>query len=241
MYSKLSIVIPIYNELENVKNIVRQLDSIGKDNFEVIFVDGYRQSDSDLLRDIIGPKYKYIRSGKGRDRQMNKGFEMAKHDLILFLHCDSSIELRMVDDIISSANRGVEFGCMSIYFNDSRILMKICGFMSRFRAKKRKIAFGDQGVFFTRYAFEKLGGYKEIGIMEDYDISIRAKGVYDLVQIDTRIVTSSRRFYTGKGRFNKPPLTDIGILMVMRDMQVFQRAYRRGIDPDIIVKRYYKH
>ena len=171
MYSKLSIVIPIYNELENVKNIVRQLDSIGKDNFEVIFVDGYRQSDSDLLRDIIGPKYKYIRSGKGRGRQMNKGFEMAKHDLILFLHCDSSIELRMVDDIISSANRGV----------------------------------------------------------------------YDLVQIDTRIVTSSRRFYTGKGRFNKPPLTDIGILMVMRDMQVFQRAYRRGIDPDIIVKRYYKH
>ena len=153
MYSKLSIVIPIYNELENVKNIVRQLDSIGKDNFEVIFVDGYRQSDSDLLRDIIGPKYKYIRSGKGRGRQMNKGFEMAKHDLILFLHCDSSIELRMVDDIISSANRGVEFGCMSIYFNDSRILMKICGFMSRFRAKKRKIAFGDQGVFFTRYAF----------------------------------------------------------------------------------------
>ncbi|SFM71352.1 N-glycosyltransferase [Peptostreptococcus anaerobius] len=241
MYSKLSIVIPIYNELENVKNIVRQLDSIGKDNFEVIFVDGYRQSDSDLLRDIIGPKCKYIRSGKGRGLQMNKGFEMAKHDLILFLHCDSSIELRMVDDIISSANRGVEFGCMSIYFNDSRILMKICGFMSRFRAKKRKIAFGDQGVFFTRYAFEKLGGYKEIGIMEDYDISIRAKGVYDLVQIDTRIVTSSRRFYTGKGRFNKPPLTDIGILMVMRDMQVFQRAYRRGIDPDIIVKRYYKH
>ena len=61
--------------------------------------------------------------------------------------------------------------------------MKICGFMSRFRAKKRKIAFGDQGVFFTRDAFEKLGGYKEIGIMEDYDISIRAKGVYDLVQI----------------------------------------------------------
>ncbi|EKX89148.1 glycosyltransferase [Peptostreptococcus anaerobius] len=64
MYSKLSIVIPIYNELENVKNIVRQLDSIGKDNFEVIFVDGYRQSDSDLLRDIIGPKCKYIRSGR---------------------------------------------------------------------------------------------------------------------------------------------------------------------------------
>lgn len=58
--------------------------------------------------------------------------------------------------------------------------------------------------------------------MEDYDISIKAKGVYDLVQIDTRIVTSSRRFYTGKGRFNKPPLTDIGILMVMRICKSFR-------------------
>lgn len=239
MYDKLSIIIPIYNELENVIKIVKQLDMIDSGDFEVIFVDGYEGSDSHTLKDIIGPDYTYMRSKKGRGIQMNSGFEKAKYDLLLFLHCDSIIENTMVADIIGAANRGVEFGCLSIYFDDNRPLMKICGFMSRFRAKFRHIAFGDQAMFFTREAFEKVGRYGNISIMEDYDISMRAKGKFELVQLDTKIVTSSRRYYTGKGIFNKFPLTGIGILMVMWDMQVFQRSYRKGQDPAHIAKSYY--
>ena len=237
--NKLSIVVPIYNEYDNVKKIVEQLDR-QNGNFEVIFVDGSPQPQIDMLKTIIEPKYSYMISSKGRGHQMNMGYEVTSGDVVLFLHADSIIEDNMVTSIIDAVNSGVEFGCLSIYFEDSRPIFRVCGFMSRFRARRRKIAFGDQGMFFRRGVFEDLDKFKEIPIMEDYDISIRAKGNYRLVQIKSRIGTSTRRYYIGKGIFNHFPLVDIGIMMVMWDMQVYQKAFRDGNSPSDIVKNYYK-
>lgn len=76
--------------------------------------------------------------------------------------------------------------------------------------------------------------------MEDYDISIRAKEVTSLVQIDSKIITSSRKYYLGKGIFNKGILSWIGILLTMYEMQVFQKQFREGVSPEEIVKKYYK-
>src|SRR3712207_391816 len=196
--NKLSIVVPIYNEYDNVKKIVEQLNR-QNGNFEVVFVDGSPQPQIEMLNTIIGPRYSYMTSSKGRGHQMNVGYEATSGDIILFLHADSVIEDNMVTSIIDAVNSGVEFGCLSIYFKDSRPIFRICGFMSRFRAKMRKIAFGDQAMFFRRDVFEELGKFKEIPIMEDYDISIRAKKTYRLVQIKSRIGTSTRRYYRGKG------------------------------------------
>src|SRR3712207_5943079 len=68
--NKLSIVVPIYNEYDNVKKIVEQLDR-QNGNFEVIFVDGSPQPQIDMLKTIIEPKYSYMTSSKGRGHQMN--------------------------------------------------------------------------------------------------------------------------------------------------------------------------
>ena len=245
MYRKLSIIIPIYNEFENVKKIINNLKNI--DNiYEVIFSDA--SNDYKSKREIVeadrknnSTVFKYVQSAKGRSIQMNEGYKHSNGDIVMFLHCDSIVEENFASKIIDSINKNVEFGCLSIYFDDSRLLMKICGYMSRRRAKNRKIAFGDQGMFFTRHIFELLGMFPEIALMEDYEMSIKAKKITDLKQIDSKIITSSRKYYSNKGIFNKGLLSFIGILKTMLDMQIFQYQYRKGISADNLYKRYYKN
>ncbi|MEG0249796.1 MAG: TIGR04283 family arsenosugar biosynthesis glycosyltransferase [Peptostreptococcus sp.] len=245
MYKKISIIIPIYNEFENVKKIINNLKDV-EDIYEVIFSDG--SNDYKSKREIIeaNKKYnsnifKYIESSKGRAVQMNTGYKYSCGDIILFLHCDSIVENDLSLKIISSINENkVEFGCLSLYFDDKRLLMKICGYMSRKRAERRKIAFGDQGMFFRKETFELIGMFPEIALMEDYEASIRAKKYTNLKQINSKIITSSRKYYSNKGIFNKGKLSFIGILKTMLDMQIFQYQYRRGVSPDKLLEKYYK-
>lgn len=242
MSKKISIIIPIYNEYQNVKNIVENLKSV-RGLYEVIFADSSNDAESKkyIYENSYNGIFKYIESEKGRAVQMNEGYKVSTGDVVLFLHCDSVVESNVLEKIQKAVEAdGVEFGCLSIYFDDKRLLMRICGYQSRKRVLKRKIAFGDQGMFFRRELFDKLNGYKEIPIMEDYDISLRAGKIADVVQIDSKIITSSRKYYSGKGILNKGALSFLGILLTMYDMQIFQKQFRDGVSPEHIVREYYK-
>lgn len=236
MKNRVSIVIPIYNEGERVRTLADNLDKV-KHKYEVIFVDA---SKDEVAREILSGRYTYVESPKGRAIQMNLGYSMTTGEIVLFIHADSLLEEDCIEKVTNAVDSGVKFGCLFIQFDDRRLLMRICSYMSRWRAIHRKIAFGDQGLFFTRDFFEELGMYRELPIMEDYDISIRAKEITDLVQINSKIITSTRKYYTGYGIFNKGILSWIGIMKNMYDMQVYQAQFRKGVSTDKILQEYYK-
>lgn len=105
--------------------------------------------------------------------------------------------------------------------------MKICGFMSNLRVRKRNIAFGDQGIFIRKDYFNELGGYREIPLMEDYQLSMDIKSRGDRIDLlNTKIRTSDRRF------------VENGRLKTMARMQKLQYMYRRGEDIDLIANLY---
>jgi len=105
--------------------------------------------------------------------------------------------------------------------------MKICGFMSNLRVRLRNIAFGDQGIFINRNYFYELGGFAEIPLMEDYQLSMNIKADGEkIVLTKTKIETSERRFIQ-KGR-----------LKTMIRMQRLQYMYRKGKDIDVIANLY---
>ena len=241
MSKNVSIIVPIYKEFENVKSLLDNLLSV-KNIYEVIFVDSSNDKKTEKYIEKISSyiNVKYLSSEKGRAIQMNKGYQMSTGEIALFLHCDSIVEIDLISKISRAVEDGVCFGCLSIYFDSDSLLMKICGHQSRKRALKRKIAFGDQGMFFTRRLFNRLCGFKEVPIMEDYDISIRANKVTELVQIDSKIITSSRKYFSGRGILNKGIFSWIGVLLTMYEMQVFQKQFRDGVSPYEIVKKYYK-
>ena len=114
MSKNISIVIPIYNEFENVKKIIDNLMYL-EDVYEVIFVDSSNDDKSKSYIEKISDNInlKYISSEKGRALQMNSGYKESTGDVVLFLHCDSIVEFDLIEKISKAVEDGVEFGYFS--------------------------------------------------------------------------------------------------------------------------------
>ena len=101
--------------------------------------------------------------------------------------------------------------------------------MSNARVWARGIAYGDQGIFIRRRLFEEVGGFPELPIMEDLQLSLnlRRRGVrFGLAR--GRITTSSRRFGTGTAQ----------MLKTWCAMVPLRRMYRAGADIQEVAARY---
>jgi rSAM/selenodomain-associated transferase 2 len=219
----ISIIIPVYNEEKNIRDFMESLKGIQGDH-EVIFVDG---GSTDNTFNIVKEEFFIVKSPKkGRGCQMNYGSTLAKGQVLLFLHSDSTLPADALK-YVREALKKSRAGCFRIRFDSKSILMKICAFMSDSRVKIRNIAFGDQGIFITKEYFTEIGGYPEISIMEDYSLSMNIKkDGCKIVLADAEILTSERRFLKH------------GRLKTMARMQILQHMYRRGESAERIEKIY---
>ncbi len=102
----ISIVIPTYNEAENIGELLQQLTQVplGENKVEVIVVDGGSsdrtlQTINEFISKSIGisitenlrPLVKLISTNPGRANQMNQGAKAAQGEILLFLHADSRL------------------------------------------------------------------------------------------------------------------------------------------------------
>ena len=240
----ISVIVPVYNEEKNIESLLDNLESLDG-NFEVIFSDGgctdntvriieNRIPDINKIIEVSDysckkmnvDKYRIIKSEKGRANQMNNGAKISIGESLFFLHCDSKLETDVIKRINLAAGKGIKFGCLKLRFESDNLIMKLCGIMSNLRVRTRKIAFGDQGIFINRMIFFDNDGYKNIPLMEDYQLSIDMKKKYPVVQINSIITTSAIRFEKN------------GRLKTMYRMQVLQKMYRDGKDIEKIAAMY---
>ncbi len=220
----ISIITPVYNEILGIEKLMENLDKF-KDRAEIMFIDGGSTDGTDL---IIKNSYNiYYSKEKGRGYQMNYGASLAKGDILLFLHGDNLLPENALEEIDKMIYKKYKVGAFKLKFLSNHILMKICGIMSNMRIKYRNIAFGDQGIFITKEYFNYLGGFKELPLMEDYQLSIDIKNDGEkFALVNSKIMTSDRRF-----RKN-------GILKTMARMQRLQYMYRKNVDIDLIANLY---
>lgn len=221
---KISIIIPVYNEASTINKLIDNLEQF-KDHCEIIFVDG---GSKDKTCKIIEEKHRLVYSPqKGRCHQMNYGASLANGEILLFLHADSLLPKDALHQIQEIILKDYKVACFKIRFQSRSILMKICGFMSNVRVKLRNIAFGDQGIFISRRYFYELGGFPEIPIMEDYQLSMNIKAKGDKIALaKAKIETSERRF------------VENGRIRTMIRMQRLQHMYRNGEDIVVIANLY---
>lgn len=221
---KISIIIPVYNEEKTVGHMMGQLSPL-KSRCEIIFVDG---QSSDRTRAIVGDGYKVIESPKGRAVQMNAGAAESTGDVLLFLHCDSELPSRPLEEI-RYVMRKYRAGCFGIGFHSMNFFMFTCRLISNIRAFAGRIMFGDQGIFIERELFFEMGGFPEITLMEDYQFSINLKtrGIA-AGMTPHRIYTSDRRFPDGTA----------SKLKVMWEMNRLRKLYRGGVPVTQLTKYY---
>lgn len=220
---KISLIIPIYNEIGKIDQCIENL-SVLKDSVEVIFADG---GSSDDTLSHIPDCYTVVKCPKGRAKQMNHAAAETGGDIIWFSHCDSILPQKGPEEILDSVSKGARFGCFHIAFDYDGPFMKCNTFNSNLRAKRMHIAFGDQGIFMTKELFESCGGFPDLPIMEDYELSRRMrKQKIRLHVMPSTIVTSGRR-YTGQFP-----------LLTMWQMFYLRCLYVLGVDIEEISRRY---
>lgn len=219
-----SVIVPLYNEAKGAQKLAAQLHELSL-FAEIVLVDG---GSTDGTPELFEREFCVVRSAKGRGRQLNAGAAASHGDALFFLHADSELPeypLEQIREVLGSYRAG----CFGISFPRSTIAMRCCQALSNFRARHRKVMFGDQGIFIERALFEELGGFREIALMEDYQLSLdlqERKIPYGICR--KRIHTSDRRYKGGI----------IRQLVVMRKMALLRKRYRDGEDPEQLARDY---
>jgi rSAM/selenodomain-associated transferase 2 len=219
----ISVVIPVYNEEAQIKKTLDHLLGM-KGVFEILAVDGgSRDKTVDRIR-MLTP---VITSKKGRALQMNTGAGRAKGDIIFFLHSDCypqegaflEIERIMKDPSIVG-------GALTYDLEESSFLYRNHVFWSRLRARYSKIFLGDHGIFVRKRVFDAVSGFPNISLMEDVALCKKLKKEGQLLQAQSKIVSSPRRF------------TENGYLRTVIQMWLNRLFFYFHVSPDRLAKFY---
>ncbi len=193
---KISVIIPTFNEADNIGCLIESLKIYGKEYLhEIIVADSPNSTDHTIE---IAQKLGAIAlksTKKGRACQMNFGASMATGDILYFVHADTKINPDYASDIIKAITKGHDFGCYRYQFDADDWLLKVNAFFTR-------LPFiwcrgGDQTLFIRKEDFLKVGKFREdYQIMEDYEFIIRANKVLKFKIIPKNVIVSARKYKT---------------------------------------------
>lgn len=191
----ISIIIPTYQEAAVIGLLIKYLLQHGNNNnLEVIVVDGGSSDDTKNIAANAGANA-LVSPQKGRAAQMNYGASLAKGDVLFFVHADTFPPKTFVSDINAAIKDGFDFGRYRTKFDSKKFILKLNAFFTRFDLF---VCYGgDQTLFIKKSLFQEINGFdNSMRIMEDYDITVRAKqkGTYKIIPKNALI--SARKYET---------------------------------------------
>ena len=223
--SKLSIIVPVLNEGEGIAAALDALSDLRSLGSEVIVVDGGSR-DATIQRARLRAD-RVIAAPRGRASQMNAGAAKARGDVLLFLHADTRLPKAAEHVILDGlARSGRAWGRFNVKIEGRSPLLLIVGRLMDLRSRLTGIATGDQAIFVRRDAFESVGGFVEIPLMEDIALSKRLKRVSRPLCVRERVVSSGRRWEQN------------GVLATILLMWRLRLAFFLGADPKELARQY---
>ncbi|WP_293652533.1 TIGR04283 family arsenosugar biosynthesis glycosyltransferase [Thiolapillus sp.] len=222
----ISVIIPCLNEAANIQATLTGLQPLRCRGHEIIVVDGGSNDDTIALASPLADKV--LLSAKGRARQMNAGAQAANGDVLWFVHADTRV-MPDADRLILQAlqRQSAAWGRFDVRLSGSRLLLRMVEKAMNLRSRLSGIATGDQGIFVRAGAFQHIGGYAEIPLMEDIDLSRRLKKTAgNPLCLTGKLLTSSRRWETW------------GIVKTILLMWRLRLRYALGADPAELARLY---
>ncbi len=222
----ISVIIPALNEAATIADTLSTLQPMRERGHQVILVDGGSQDNTAALAEPLVDSV--LCSTTGRAAQMNTGAAAASGNLLWFLHADTRMppdaDVHLTNALYDSEK---EWGRFDIRLSGDAPALRIIERMMNWRSRISGIATGDQGIFIRRDAFERIGGFADIPLMEDIDISKRLKRTAGRpLCLSHKLTTSSRRWET------------CGILRTMTLMWRLRLAYWLGANPSDLARQY---
>ncbi|MDP2090446.1 MAG: glycosyltransferase [Candidatus Gracilibacteria bacterium] len=228
MKNKISIIIPAYyDENITIKN-VKDLINITK-NIELIIV--YKGNRFSYLKekiDIFDIDIKLIEflGVSTRSKLMNLGAKNTNGDILLFLHNDTILP-KSYHEILSNLDiTKYNYGGFYKQFLPNNLLLEINSFITNIRVKYFGSLLGDNSIFVTRELFFKIGGFPEISLMEDVEISKKLNKSGKIFIIKNKTITSSVKFLKN------------GTTKTLIFMLYLRILYKLGVKTELIKEKY---
>jgi rSAM/selenodomain-associated transferase 2 len=222
--NSLSIIVPVLNEAEGIGDALSALAPLRQRGVEVIVVDGGSRDATTKLAKPLADNV--IGAPRGRGAQMNAGAAVARGDVLLFLHSDTRLPPKAETLVLDALKQsGAIWGRFDIRI-EGNLLLTIVGLAMNLRSRLSGIATGDQAMFVTRAAFQSVGGFPDIALMEDVALSHSLKKLSSPLCLRARVVTSGRRWQRH------------GLLRTILLMWRLRLAYFLGATPAALARRY---
>ncbi|MBD3307421.1 glycosyltransferase, partial [candidate division KSB3 bacterium] len=170
----LSVIIPTLNEARYIEPCLRSIQGEPA-VVETIVVDGGSTDRTQAIAQQFDVRL--IQAPKGRGRQIRAGVAQARGDVILILHADCTLKERTPGRIMRALQQHPQRigGSVRMQYQHRPIGSRCIEWLNNGRARWMGIAFGDQAQFFRREALPLIGGFPDLMLMEDVELSLRLK------------------------------------------------------------------
>lgn len=225
MNARISVIIPMLNEAGSLD---KTLVAAGQgENVETIVVDGGSCDGTQNL--VLAAGARLLHSPAGRARQMNVGAATATGEILLFLHADTRLPCRF-DRYVRAALSGhhVVAGAFRLHIDGPERALRLIEWGTNLRSRWLQMPYGDQALFVRASTFQKMGGFRELPIMEDFEFAQRLRRTGRIALAPAVVTTSARRWHS------------LGPWRTTWTNQVIILAYRLGISVDRLSTWYYR-
>lgn len=222
----LSVIIPARNEAAALPWLLADLAPLRAAGAELIVVDGGSRDATAAL--AAAQADRVLETSAGRALQMNAGAAAARADYLWFVHADTRVSAASIQRLLAVLAERPIWGRFDVRLSGSGLALRLIGTMINLRSRLTGVATGDQGIFVARESFEALGGYAEIPLMEDIELSGRLKRRVHPRCLRPALSTSSRRWERD------------GIWRTVLLMWRLRLAYSCGASPDQLARQYHR-
>lgn len=221
----LCIVMPVLDEAAQLAGHLQALQPLRRRGARLVVVDGgSRDGTPGIARDLADG---VLSAPRGRALQMNAGARAAGDaDALLFLHADTRLPDGADALVAHALAAGCRWGRFDVAIDSPRRMLSVVAWCMNRRSCLSGIATGDQAMFVQRELFEAVGGFAEIALMEDVDLSRRLKASGRPACLRQCVRTSARRWEQG------------GVWPTIWLMWRLRLAYFFGADPARLAARY---
>lgn len=219
-----SIITPVLDEAHVLPAWLIAVRALPCAQVELLLVDGGSTDDTVALARAAGVHV--LCAERGRARQMNAGAAQARGEILLFLHADTWLPAGALAAVVARLDGRHCWGRFDVRIAGRPRMLRVIAWLMNLRSRLSGIATGDQAIFVTREAFERVGGFPDQPLMEDIEISRRLLRLGAPACLRLKVVTSGRRWEAR------------GTWRTMLLMWQLRWAYWRGVPASELAGRY---
>jgi rSAM/selenodomain-associated transferase 2 len=231
----LSVIVPVLNEAPLIGEFLGKVRAVAGPESEIIVVDGGSSDGTGPIAERLADHL--ITASRGRASQMNAGAQIARGEVLWFLHADLEMPPTSVHRIRSRlADPHVVGGCFRLRFPRSELIYRVSDSLGNLGVGVFGFALGDHGIFCRRAVFNRAGGYPDVPILEDAEIYRRLRREGTMRQLREEIVSDPRAYEVhGAYRTTAVYFSILALYVLGAPIdslnQIYRRFRRRGSAP----------